>query len=777
MKIFDKLFSNSLSLLFSIALVFPTAVSLAQIPTEQDCLGAIPICDFIWTTSSSTLGSGNYPNEVGPGTCLVSGEINSTWFVFTVITSGDLAFVITPGNLNADYDWALYNLTNASCEEIPTNGSLMASCNSSQYGVTGISANGVGNFNGPGLTNAFNYLLPVTAGETYTLNIHNWNTSNGGYSIDFSASTATIFDTVPPTLQQVGTTGCNPTSLTFTFSENVLCSTVQSGDFSLSGPGGPFTITGATGAACSSGGTQEKTFTINFTPALENGATYTFGLTGAAGYVTDLCGNVADTSSLVFQAPGPVLHVDSVHQPICSANGGGIFISGDSGFEPYSYSINNGTPQDSGAFEGLAAGSYLLTVTDSAGCTDTTTINLLQGPGGVTAGILSFTNLTCPNECTGTISATGNGGTTPYSYSWSNGAPSASTINNLCAGNYTVTVTDASGCYDTVSVQLAQPDTFLVSILQITQPSCNGYANGSISLFVAGGTPGYTFQWTPSGGNGLTASALPAGLYTFSITDANQCNYQYQIALSQPAPVVIAAPGDTTICIGTSGELFANAGGGTAPYSIVWDGVTGGNPLPVSPGDNTTYTAVATDSHGCKSAPQTFNVIVDKIPVVNLGKDSVICLGDTLHLSASFPGAAYLWQDGAVSPAYTVHLPGVYWVNVYNSCFSTSDTLIAEYIDCSACVRYPTGFSPDGNQKNDLFHPLITCPVSKYNMKIFNRWGQLVFETDDVNSGWNGLYKNKPADVGVYVWMVDYTGLRRGNFFSERLSGNVTLIR
>lgn len=758
-------------------LIMFTRTTFAQIPTEQDCLGAIPICDFIWTTGSSTLGSGNYLNEVSPGTCLVSGELNSTWFTFTVINSGDLAFVITPIDLTADYDWALYNLTNASCEEIPTNGSLMASCNSSQYGVTGISSTGSGNWNGPGPTLAFNYLLPVAAGETFALNIHNWSTSNGGYSIDFSTSTATIFDTVPPILQIVSTIGCNPTSLTFTFSENVLCSTVQAGDFALSGPGGPFVISSVTGAACASGGVQEKTFIIDFSPALENGETYTFGLTGLAGYVTDLCGNIADTSSLVFQAPGPLIQTDSIHQPVCSANSGAIYVSGISGISPYSYSLNNGALQSSGAFTGLSAGNYLMTVTDSAGCTDTLTVNLLPGPGGVDAAIVSSTNLKCPNECTGSITVAGNGGTMPYTYAWSNGGPASSTINNLCAGYYTATIIDAAGCYDTAGVLLQQPDTFLVTTTQLVQPSCNGYADGHITVNVSGGTPGYTFEWSPEGGTGLTTTNIAAGLYTVLVTDAKQCTYSAIVILSQPAPVTVTPPADTIVCVGTGGDLFADANGGTPPYSFIWENIYTGNPFPVAPLHDTAYSAIAIDSHGCQSEPQVFNVIVDQVPVVDLGKDSILCIGDSIVLSAAFPGASYSWQDGSTADNFTILLPGIYWVTVYNTCFDTSDTLIADYTDCSACVHYPTGFSPDGNQQNDLFRPVITCPVSEYNMKIFNRWGQLIFETSNVNDGWNGEYLQQPAEVGVYVWTVDYTGLRHATYFTEKLSGNVTLLR
>ena len=123
--------------------LFATHHVLAQLPTEQDCLGAIAICGPVWSTESSTLGTGNYPDEDNPGTCLVPGEYNSTWFVFTVVTSGDLAFAITPVDPGADYDWSLYNLTNASCEDIPTDDGIMASCNSSQWGYTGISSTGI----------------------------------------------------------------------------------------------------------------------------------------------------------------------------------------------------------------------------------------------------------------------------------------------------------------------------------------------------------------------------------------------------------------------------------------------------------------------------------------------------------------------------------------------------------------------------------------------------------------------------------------------------------
>jgi hypothetical protein len=115
------------------------------------------------------------------------------WLKFSVVASGDLAFTIYPLS-NMDYDWALYNLTNDSCADIAVNGSLLSSCNSSEYAVTGISAFGVGNWNSYGPTNAFNYLLPVVTGELYYLQINNYYGVSGGFTIDFTPSTAILFE-------------------------------------------------------------------------------------------------------------------------------------------------------------------------------------------------------------------------------------------------------------------------------------------------------------------------------------------------------------------------------------------------------------------------------------------------------------------------------------------------------------------------------------------------------------------------------------------------------
>src|SRR5574337_507039 len=102
----------------------------AQVPTNQDCLDAIPICQNVYSTTVSYSGEGNYPNEINnSSSCLGSGELNDVWYTFTVQQSGNLNFTITPNNSADDYDWAVYNLTNNNCSDIFTNPALEVSCN------------------------------------------------------------------------------------------------------------------------------------------------------------------------------------------------------------------------------------------------------------------------------------------------------------------------------------------------------------------------------------------------------------------------------------------------------------------------------------------------------------------------------------------------------------------------------------------------------------------------------------------------------------------------
>lgn len=758
-----------------VCLLFFSTQLKSQIPTDQDCLGAIPICGPLYSTPSSTFGTGNYPNEDGPGTCLVPGEYNSLWFVFTVITSGNLAFTIIPISPFADYDWCLYNLTGASCEDIQTNGSLMVSCNSSQYGVTGISAAGIGNWNGPGPTNAFNYLLAVNAGETYVLNVNNWSGSNGGYSINFTQSTATIYDSVKPKIDTVIGMTCTDSSITFSFSENVLCSSVDDADFALDGPYGPYTVSNVTGSACSSGGTQEVTFTADVSPPIYHGGTYTFYLTGNSGGVEDLCGNISVPDSFSFFVNGVNANIDSVLSPYCAGSNGLVFSSGTQGLQPYTFSLN-GTTNNTGNFIDLDDTTYLVTVTDAGGCWDTAEVTLYPATGTVQGVVDQFTDVKCYNNCDGTIIVSGTSGAPPYNYSWSNGA-STSGIANLCIGNYTVIITDSSGCKDTLSVPINQPPPLVFTLDSISNPSCNGTFDGYVKVHVTGGTPGYAYTWVPYGGNSAISSHLDANTYTIEVLDAHGCVYDTIFTLTDPDEMIITYPGDTTICDGTEAKLNVPISGGTPPYSVAWNTGDNTNPLIFITHVDSSLEVFARDSHGCTSDQVEYRVQVLHQPHVDLGNDTIMCAGDVLYKNFLQPGVLYEWQDGSKFYDYEIKKTGLYWVRVYNACFEAIDSINLQFDDCSTCVHVPDAFTPNGDGINDVFKPVIGCYFTTYLLKVFNRWGQLMYASEDPDAGWDGSFQSSNEEVGTYIWQLQYQGSEHAKALDQQLTGYVVLIR
>lgn len=759
-------------------LFFIVHSSYSQIPTNQDCLGAIPICNQTYTTPSSTFGTGNYPNEQGPGTCLVPGEYNSMWYTFNISSSGVFAFTINPVAPGADYDWAVYNLTNATCADITTNGSLMVSCNSSQWGVTGISASGVGNWNGPGFTNAFNALLNVNAGETYVLNINNWSGSNGGYTVNFGASTASIFDTVKPKIDTVLPVICTDNQLTFIFSENVLCNTVSDQDFLLTGPGGPYTLSGVTGAACSVGGTEEATYKINVSPPITEGGNYSLTITNLAGSVTDPCNNLADVdSSFDFFVSSVVGQLDSTVTPTCAGFNGEIYVSGTVGTPPYQYSINGGPYVPAGSFTGLDSGTYHIVVKDAIGCDDTLTVVFLPSTGAVHVDKVAVNDITCYNACDGWIAVKGSGGIPPYTYTWTTGALN-DTIGSLCPGTYKVTVSDTYNCFDTTSALLTEPPQVHFNVLDLKDAVCYGYKDGSVALNVTGGTPAYTYVWYPYGGGNDTATGLGAGVYSLLVIDIHQCKYDTTITVGGPLPVEIVYPGDTTICFGTPANLFMHAQGGHPPYSVAWEsGLSTDNPYNVNPLTDNTYSAVAFDDSGCFSKPVTYKVQVQQKPLIELGEDTVLCYGDVLYKDLFFPGTNYVWQDGSVFYDYSIKEPGVYTVDAYNNCFHAYDTVHVDFDDCGTCVHVPNAFTPNGDGLNDIFLPVIGCEFTDYALKVYNRWGKVVFFTKDPDAGWNGLDESKQSEMGTYVWYLEYKGMEHGKQLAEEVKGNVTLLR
>ena len=170
---------------------------------------------------------------------------------------------------------------------------------------------------------------------------------------------------------------------------------------------------------------------------------------------------------------------------------------------------------------------------------------------------ISQTNVSCNGGSNGSAAASASGTTAPYSYSWSPSGGNAATASGLSAGTYTVTVTDANGCTDTRDFIISQPTAIVAIAASQTNVSCNGGTNGSATVAVTDGTPGYTYSWAPSGGNAATATGLSAGTYTVTVTDANTCSTTLSFTIGTVLDItnpLITAPADiiTTVNTGCS---------------------------------------------------------------------------------------------------------------------------------------------------------------------------------------------------------------------------------
>jgi gliding motility-associated-like protein len=299
-----------------------------------------------------------------------------------------------------------------------------------------------------------------------------------------------------------------------------------------------------------------------------------------------------------------------------------------------------------------STGNFTFTWTEvsAPGCSSSDDVVITFDPLSIPAVV---TGATC-GQTDGEIVVAPQGGTAPYSYAWTSGG-NGPVESNLGAGPVTVTVTDATGCSLDSTFIITLPNTFTFTT-DATDVTCFGDCNGTASVAPVGPGP-FTYQWSPSGGTGASASNLCAGSYTVEITEDAGCVQTTTIVIGTPSQVdAIVNSDETTICIGQTAQLSAQINGGTPPYSnFQWTAVpadpslqaTQQNPT-VSPVVTTTYSFVAVDANGCASAPKQVTVTVR--PPLSLtitrplaGGDTTICLNDfaTINLTAAGGDGAY----------------------------------------------------------------------------------------------------------------------------------------
>ena len=308
------------------------------------------------------------------------------------------------------------------------------------------------------------------------------------------------------------------------------------------------------------------------------------------------------SKTVIATIPNPPLLI--VPPPVvvnvsCNGGTGTITVNPTGGIPPYQYSIDGGTTYQPGNNFIEPAGTYMIMVKDANGCTKSVNATVTE-PTAIIVPTPQITSPVC-NGLTGTIMVNPSGGVPPYQYSINAGMSyQSSNTFTLVAGSYSIIVKDVKGCTKTVNTVITEPAALQHGI-SIVQPGCNGTV-GSASILETGGTPGYNYSWSPSGGNAATANNLSPGNYITTITDTQGCLDTVHVTINPGHPfpsVVISAMNNTSCFGGNNGSLTAQASGGSFPYSYTW------NTIPVQTQQMATglpagtYTVNITDNYGC----------------------------------------------------------------------------------------------------------------------------------------------------------------------------------
>jgi gliding motility-associated-like protein len=355
------------------------------------------------------------------------------------------------------------------------------------------------------------------------------------------------------------------------------------------------------------------------------------------------------------------------------------------------------------------------------------------------------------------------------------------THNYSVPGDYDVTmrITYANG---QVSVKTKQIKLASADVSLLTPISCYNASDGSLQVAVnnAGTVGSFFYDWYVLGQPAViattpTATNLSAGTYVVRITSTTPgfCTLLDTFTIAPSNPVVITPVVTDAVCRSASGQIILTVSGGNPPYIYLWDdGSAGSSRSGLSKGN---YSVQVTDSKGCTESLSVINV--DSIsPKLNLdlGKDTIICSKESLLLNAGFFDE-YLWQDGSYLDTFRVYETGLYFVKVVdNRGCETTDSISVKVDDCNS-LFFPNSFTPNQDGLNDGFGPLGNLDlVSRYFIKIFNRYGQLVFSSREPAIKWDGRISGSDAEPGVYVWSASF--YYNGKFQGFK-KGSILLIR
>ena len=476
--------------------------------------------------------------------------------------------------------------------------------------------------------------------------------------------------------QTVTVTGSSGPTITASLAGNVSCNGGSNGSANSSSTGGttPFTY------LWSNGQTNQNATAL---PA----GNYSVTMTDASG-----CTSV---SSVAISQPTVLSSSPSQTNILC--NGlctGSAVISPTGGTTNYTYSWQPSGGNASVA-NNLCVGNYTATVTDANGCTTTQAYAITEPT--VLSSSPSQTNILCGGLCNGSAAISPSGGTVNYTYNWQPSGGNSSAASNLCAGNYTATVTDANGCKVTTAFNITAPAALSSTPSQVNE-LCNGGNNGSVGVTVSGGTPIYTYLWSNAQTN-FSATGLTAGNYSVTITDANGCTSISPFSITQPTVITSTTSSVNETCNMANGSATVNPSGGTGSFSYQWNnGQTTSTATGLSAGN---YSVTITDANGCTYAASV-TVNMTGGPTANAGPSSSVCFGNSSQLTAN-GGGNYSWSPSGSLSSATISNPVATPTSTTTYTLTVTDVNGCASVDTATITIYPLPVPNAGSDASVCF--------------------------------------------------------------------------
>jgi gliding motility-associated-like protein len=533
-----------------------------------------------------------------------------------------------------------------------------------------------------------------------------------------------------------------------------------------------------------SGGTPGYAYTFDYILPVQLSGNFNPVSSGLHTFIAaDLNGCI---DSIRVNVPSPpatsTLDTNKIDVICFGGNNGSIDLTVIGAVTPYTYQWSSGEITEDIANK--VAGKYIVTVTDGNGCRvyGIDTIEIIQ-PAEVQLSTL-ISNVSCNAGTNGCIDLTVTGGTSPYTYVWSNTLSALEDHCGLSAGTYAVTVFDNLQCSATLtSIVVGEPTVFQVNAVS-TAVTCPGRTDGTINLTVSGATPNYTYAWSNSA-TSEDLSGLAFGAYQVTISDANSCTVTASATVGQIPELFINPIAKDVLCEPLkNGSVSTFPTGGTPPYNYEWqNGSTGSYIVGLGAGN---YAVTVTDLNGCEKDSSFVIIVSNTFDISATPKDTLVELGETIPIHLDAVGGTM--ADIVWSPSYYLTCG-----DCQDPVSSTVNNIVykVEVVSDSGCIAYdtvsirinptyqlyvPNAFTPNGDGVNDYFEIFGNKKVwLEMEMNVFNRWGEKVFESKDMNFQWDGKFRGVLQNPQVYVYELYLTYIN--GYKMPLQKGSLTLIR